>query len=337
MERETKLKHVPLRDLFWCFCQGVAKMKILIIGAGEISREYIKALRPLGVRDISVLSRSPDSSKAVQRQYPFVESFSGGEKTLRKIVDDYEAFIVAVPIEYLLAYLYLLAEYGKQLVLIEKPVALQSTDLELFLHQHPRVEAVVGLNRLYFPSILTLRRQLQKEGITSAQFSFTEWIHRIDSNKYDSEVLRLWGVSNCIHVISTVFSIIGSPKEMSSFVSGRDVISWHPSGSSFTGSGISQAGVPFSYHSDWRSAGRWSMTFYTPEGCYQLSPMEELRFCKKGSVTFETIVPLYQGEVKCGFAEMLRRWINQQHDNDLVTLPDLLLYLRTIERIFHYV
>jgi len=311
-------------------------MKILIIGAGEISKEYVRALQSLGETDIAILSKTLQSAQNIQQQFDLPQSFGGGEKTLRKIVDDFEAFIVAVPIEYLLDYLYLLTEFGRQHILVEKPVVLHSQELEQFLRQYPDSRATVGLNRLYFPSIVTLGRRLMDEGITSAQFSFTEWVHRIDPNHYHPKVLQSWGVSNCIHVIATVFHIIGCPKEMSCFVSGQNVIPWHPGGAVFSGGGLSETGVPFSYLSDWCSAGRWSLSCNTTMGSYQLAPMEELLFCRKGQMGFETIVPRWQGELKCGFSEMLQRWLAPNRENDLVLLPKVLEYVRSIEKIFYY-
>ena len=51
-------------------------------------------------------------------------------------------------------------------------------------------------------------------------------------------------------------------------------------------------GIPFSYHANWESAGRWNIEIMTKKGKYRLSPLEELHFCKLGEISWKKI-PLY--------------------------------------------
>jgi hypothetical protein len=180
-----------------------------------------------------------------------------------------------------------------------------------------------------------MKEILESQELTSVEFSFTEWVHRIDQNKFSINELNLWGVSNCIHVIATVFNIIGAPQKLNSYVTGKDGIEWHPSGSVFVGSGITEKGVSFSYSSDWLSAGRWSITFRTKDGSYQLSPMEALTFCPKGTIQEIEIIENWSGNIKCGFEKMLENWINEEKDA-LISISDLKDYVEIIENIFKY-
>ena len=102
---------------------------------------------------------------------------------------------------------------------------------------------------------------------------------RIDFEKDEPEVYQRWGISNSLHVISMVFDLIGLPKEITSKQSGKT--SWHDSGSIFTGNGISENNIPFSYHADWESAGRWGIEIMTKEHAYRLMPLENLYVRKK--------------------------------------------------------
>tara|TARA_B100000073_G_scaffold118752_1_gene96125 strand:- start:7015 stop:7488 length:474 start_codon:yes stop_codon:yes gene_type:complete len=123
------------------------------------------------------------------------------------------------------------------------------------------------------------------------------------------EVMRYWGASNCIHVLSTVFDLIGKPISLSSNSSGFDDIDWHPSGSIFCGSGITERDVLFSYMSDWGSAGRWTITIRTDKGAYFLEPMETLQFLPKGTVEREMLVAQSTTLEKCGLPAMLDMWL----------------------------
>ncbi len=311
--------------------------KLLLVGSGQIAHEYVKALRATGVSDISVLSQHANRSKAFAEQYGLVNSFGGGKATLEAIGAGFDGIVLAASIPALLELLETCCiSAPNAAVLVEKPLALSRSALALFLQRYPQCAAQIALNRLYFPSLARMREVLGNEPVTSVQFSFTEWIDRIDPSMYDSEVLARWGVANCIHVISTVFDTIGLPSQIAASVGGQGRIKWHPSGSVFTGSGIAGGSVPFSYQSDWTSAGRWSIRFYTERGCYILEPMEEIKFVAKG-----TIVPIqhmspYTGPTKCGFEPMLRTWLNASVAGPRVTVAGLVDHLKVVEAIFGY-
>lgn len=284
--------------------------KILLIGAGEIADEYVRAFFALGVKNIHVMSRTAVSAEAFCKTWKLAATPAHSRDYIAAHARDYDGVVVASPVETLLPYLFDLAAAGAKRILVEKPVALRAQKLDAFLAEHRTAPVMVALNRLFFPSVETLRRQLQAEPVRSAEFSFTEWVHRIQPEKYSPAVLARWGAANCIHVIATAFDLIGAPRKLSAQVAGAADIAWHPAGSNFAGSGVTDADALFSYSADWMSAGRWSLTVRTARGSYQLEPMEQLTFCPKGSVTREVVVPNWAGATKCGFVEMLTHWMS---------------------------
>ena len=310
-------------------------MKILLIGAGEIAQEYVKTLLAMGISEIHILSRTEASAIKLCDKYSLEKAYGGGDETLDTIIDKFDAFIIATPIESLLPYLKKLTIAGKEKVLVEKPVSLSSYELNKFIAEFPKCSADVALNRLYFPSVQEMKKISEQQIITSVEFSFTEWIHRIDTEKFSDVELQRWGISNCIHVIATVFNIAGLPDKISTYVSNRNKIDWHSSGTVFTGAGITQAGIPFSYNSDWSSAGRWSITIRTTSGSYHFSPMEGMNYCPKGSITIENIVPVWESDIKCGFQPMLKAWL-EGDKRSLVSIAELKKYIDVIETIFKY-
>lgn len=310
-------------------------MKILLIGAGGIAQEYVKALRTLGVSQIDVLSRRKESAEAFRQTWSLGRAFGGGQDTLPGIARDYDAAIVASPIETLLPYLRDLLQLGVKKVLVEKPVALSAPQLDRFLSDHSGAPVMVALNRLFFPSVQELRRRLLDEPARSAEFSFTEWVHRINTEQYRPEVLARWGSANCIHVTATVFDLIGLPSVLNGQRGGAGDIAWHPAASIFAGSGVSSTGTLFSYGSDWGSAGRWSITVRTSLGSYHLEPMEALSFCAKGTVAREVLVPAWSGETKCGFVEMLGCWLKSDEVDPRFGLQRLRDHLAVVDNILY--
>jgi len=310
-------------------------MKMLLIGAGGIAQEYVKALRKLGVGQIDVLSRRKELAEAFRQTWSLGRAFGGGQETLPGIARDYDAAIVASPIETLLPYLRDLLQLGATKVLVEKPVALSAPELDPFLADHAGAPVMVALNRLFFPSVQELRRRLVQEPVRSAEFSFTEWVHRINTEQYRPEVLARWGAANCIHVTSTVFDLIGMPRVLNGQRGGAGDIAWHPAASIFAGSGVSSTGALFSYGSDWGSAGRWSVAVRTSAGSYHLEPMEALAFCPKGTVTRDVLLPAWSGDTKCGFVEMLRYWLQTDVIDERYGLRRLRDHLAVVDRILY--
>ncbi|HWV40187.1 Gfo/Idh/MocA family oxidoreductase [Pseudorhodoplanes sp.] len=309
--------------------------KILLIGAGEIAHEYVRALFALGVKDIHVMSRTMASAEAFCETWDLMPAQANDNAFLPARARYYDGIIVASPVRTLLPYIEVLADAGARRVLVEKPVGLRASDLDGFLTKYPDAPVTVALNRLFFPSIAALREKLSTEPVRSAEFSFTEWVHRIAPEKYSSDVLERWGAANCIHVIATAFDLIGMPRELDARTSGAGDIEWHPAGSNFVGSGVTETGALFSYSSDWMSAGRWSLTIRTARGAYKLEPMEQLSFCPKGSVNYEVLVPNWAGSTKCGFVEMVSHWMSAPGPDVRVSLPRLRQHLAVVGSILY--
>ena len=99
--------------------------------------------------------------------------------------------------------------------------------------------------------------------------------------------LKKWGIANSLHPISMAFELIGFPKTFRFHQFGS--LDWHPSGSIFVGSGISEKNIPFSYHADWNSAGRWGIEIMTRKNAYRLISLEELFKCKIDTDNWEKI------------------------------------------------
>lgn len=310
---------------------------VLIIGAGYIAKEYAIALSKLKIRDVVILGKSEKNLQKF-KQFSNFEIIAGGYEANLSKMSKKDLVIIATPIQELVKTTKKVIENGHKVILIEKPGSVFKNDL-LELEKIIKKEKVrVAYNRFFYPSFHKLLSLVENEGgITSCKFDFTEWLHTIEVEKYDSKICNRWGISNSLHVISMALGLIGMPKEISAHQYGS--LEWHQAGSIFVGSGISQKNIPFSYHANWGGGGRWGIEVITRENMYRLSPLEKLFVSKKGSVGWEE-VPVQNAflDVKEGIAEEIATMLNIELDKKIgmITLKDAIEFNKIAEVIFGY-
>lgn len=270
--------------------QNFKKNSVILIGTGLIAQQYALALNQMKINNVQVISDSKKNGDKFCKKFGFKKHFSGGyEKNLQNL-DESDLVIVLLPIHLLYNATKKLLKNNFTNLLVEKPGSLYSSELLQLSKTITNQNVRIGYNRLLYPSFLKLKSILSTKEISSCSFEFTEWVHKIMFNKYASNVYQRWGISNTLHLISMAFELIGMPKKIISQQHGE--LDWHKSGSSFVGSGISKSHIPFSYHADWKSAGRWNIEIMTKIGKYGFSPLEELHFCKLGETSWKKI-PVY--------------------------------------------
>ena len=133
------------------------------------------------------------------------------------------------------------------------------------------------------------------------------------------------------------FELIGMPKEISTYQNGK--LEWHPSGSIFVGSGISENNIPFSYHANWNGGGRWGIEVITKNNIYRLIPLEKLFKQSKGSTDWtEILINNAFPDVKTGFAEEIAVMLSDELDEKIgmVSLKKAFEYNKLAEMIFGY-
>lgn len=311
---------------------------VLIIGAGYIANQYAQALSDMGIKNVTIISKNQETSSKICDQYGFKSLFGGYENNLPNL-SKMDLVIVATPVSLLLPAAQLALENGQINILIEKPGSLYFQDLILLSKKFPDANIRIAYNRLQYPNFHLLKELSNNEGgITSCNFTFTEWLDRIDFSKYTPLELERWGIANSLHVISMAFELIGLPKIFTPYQFGK--LDWHPSGSIFVGSGISEKNIPFSYHADWNSSGRWGIEIMTKENSYRLIPLEELYVCKKNSTIWKKVqFSITCPNLKQGFLEQLSLMFKKdsKHNDNLVSIEKAIEFNKIAEKIFGYV
>jgi hypothetical protein len=155
--------------------------------------------------------------------------------------------------------------------------------------------------------------------------------------RFPAEELARWGISNSLHVVSMAHGLIGWPSTWHAHRAG--VLRWHPTGAIFVGSGLSAHDIPFSYHADWGSTGRWSVEVHTRVSSYRLCPLEKVfrRIAATADWT-EQPVRAYAPQVKAGLVEQVAALFRQEVREvlPLVSLRDAAALTRYGEAVFGY-
>ena len=262
---------------------------IWLIGAGQMAVDYHKVLNDLDV-PYMVVGRGESSAKSFKIKTG-IKPFVGGLKTfLSENPKKCTHAIVAVGVELLAETTKQLLKYGIKNILVEKPGGLNKEEIESVakLTTEKDANVFVAYNRRFYASVLKAKEIIEMDGgVTSFNFEFTEWSHKIEPLKTAEGVKENWFLANSTHVVDLAFYLGGQPIEISSFVSGG--LDWHPSGSIFSGAGLSERGALFSYQANWESAGRWSVEMLTKEHRLILRPLEKLQIQKRGSVKVDFV------------------------------------------------
>jgi predicted dehydrogenase len=313
------------------------KKSVLLIGAGGMARQYAIALKEMNISDVTIFSRTEENAIKLSTEFNF-SYVSGDLLDLLKNMNQKDLVIIATSIESLVPITKLVIQNNQKNILVEKPGSVYFQDL-LELHQINNNSRIrIAYNRLTYPNFYKLKNLILNEGgITSCNFNFTEQLGGIDFTRSSDEIYHRWGISNSLHVISMVFELIGFPKEFLFYQSGK--LDWHPTGSVFVGSGLSEKNIPFSYHADWGSSGRWGIEIMTNENAYKLVSLEQLFVCPKNSFSWESVsfdIPF--PDVKQGISEEIAVMLYPELEENipLISLEKAAQFNQIAEKILGY-
>ena len=251
--------------------------------------DYIKALDALKV-SYQVIGRGNASAKDCEDKTGVKVITGGLENYLSDCKDIPATAIVAVGVEQLANVTKMLLHNGVKKILVEKPGGLNVDEIRSVYKQTKKrnAEVYVAYNRRFYASTLKAQEIIREDGgVRSFHFEFTEWSHEIVKIKKAPGVKENWLLVNSSHVIDLAFFLCGKPKEISCYVGGE--LDWHPSGSIFTGAGISEKDALFSYQADWGAPGRWSVEVLTRKHRLIFRPLEELKVQNIGAVHIEDV------------------------------------------------
>jgi predicted dehydrogenase len=284
-----------------------------------MSKDYVNVLKALYKEEFLVVGRSEGGAKAFQQDMS-VDVVAGGlDLFLRSSPKIPDMVIVAVSVEELAPVTSKLLNYGVKRILLEKPGGLDSAEISKISEKSlsSKSDVYVAYNRRFYSSVATAKKLIDQDGgVSSFNFELTEWSHAIDPSKKSDSTMKAWFLANTSHVVDMAFYLGGKPEKLSAYSSGG--LSWHPSGSKYSGSGETTEGALFSYFGDWEAPGRWAVEISTSKHRYFFRPLEQLWVQKKGSIQIEQY-DLNDGidkEFKPGLYRQVEAFIN----NDTLAL-----------------
>jgi hypothetical protein len=297
------------------------KYKVLLVGAGYMAEEYVKVLNHLKI-DFDLVGNGKKKVKILEKIYNRKFFWGGIEKFNFKT--QYTHCAICVNEKKIFKVVRSIAKTNIKNILVEKPGGDNLSEIQKInkLSKLKNLKIYIGYNRRFYETILFLKKKIvQDKGIISANFSFTEWTDKILKLKYENDIYRKWFYFNSLHILDLVFYLIGWPKKINC-LSGKNLSPFTKS--TFVGSGITKKNIFFSYHSNWNSAGRWSINIYTKKNRIILSPLEKVLIQKKNHIVVEEkkFKKKYDDKFKPGIGYMLEAFIIKKNKKSLQTYED---------------
>ena len=288
---------------------------ILIVGAGYMAQEYFNYLVTTN-NFLTVIGRKKKKIKFNQKKYKNVSMSYGGIEKSKIDFKQFSHAIVAVNEKYCLSVVSLLIKNKIQNILIEKPGAKNIHELKKLqkIESRSKSKIYIAYNRRFYESVKFVKDLVKKDkGITSTTFSFTEWIDKIKSAKFEKYLMKKWFYFNSLHLIDLIFYLIGDPKLI---FSKSDKKNKNFTKSLYLGFGISKKNIHFSYHSNWESAGRWEILLYTKKRKVILSPLEKVQIQNRNSAKIEFLKfnSMRDEKFKPGIPGMIDSFLSSKKD-----------------------
>lgn len=315
--------------------------KILLVGSGNIAVTYAQILRDMDQK-FEVIGRGQFSANKFQQQVDKVVLLGGLEESFHKLKTDFTHAIIATPIDTLLNNALFLMEKGVKQLLIEKPAAVSMEGIQCIAEAASayNCNVYIAYNRRFYASVKEAEKRIMHEGgLKSVVFEFTEWSHIIEKNQTSEYKLSNWFMVNSTHLVDLAFYFAGKPHELRSFVQNK--LPWHPKGSIFTGAGITEKGILFSYHANWAAPGSWKLELMTNQSRYIFRPLEKLKVQPIGQVNEEEIKinDHLDEKYKPGFFNQVETFLTLNHNdvNKLLSIHEAIKLFEIYEQMINKV
>ena len=264
-------------------------MNLLLIGTGRMARAYAPVLAAHTVGIIAV-GRSKEGSAQFQKDTG-IDTTSGGITRWRKTASSIPTHaIVAVDDAASPHVAQELIDIGVTHILLEKPGALSRKELLDLQKKAQKSGAAVhiGYNRRFLASVQKAQEIIKADGgVISFHFEFNERTtqpERIAAMNIPEKTVEHWFVANSTHVVDLALFLAGNPLALSGFTAKGPLWATQDHATLFTGAGITDRDVPFSYYANWEIDGPWLVEIQTSKRKLILNPLEKLTAEKDGTI-----------------------------------------------------
>ena len=299
-------------------------MKTILVGFGDIAPKHLEVLREFNCEVIGIVARNYDKAIIKGKEHGIDKVY----KTIDNIsADEFDFFTILVSPENNHEVLKQVIPFKKP-ILIEKPVTFSSKSLNNIIdfNKKYRCNIMVAMNRRFYSVFHKGLKYLEEKDkkIDSIVVEAPERFSDINLPKFSDIIRKNWMFSNSIHCIDLIRFFGGDIKKIETNSEPRK----------FTYSAIGHCSndVEFTYISNWKSPGSWSITAYSDKTKITYSPLENGTILENNEK--QTISSSEEDmKFKPGFYSQLDHFISNVIPGNKITWPasDLIDHRKTIE------
>ena len=308
--------------------------KVFLIGPGYMGREYCKVLLAQGYTPI-VIGRGEKSANRFTEETGIRVDWLDLDLALKEIDEIYGYAIVASTEESQADNTMALIRAGVKNILLEKPGGMFISDLEKVSKMAIKYNAnvYIAYNRRFYASTDRALQIISEDGgVRTAVFEITEWSNVIGnavknrSTDIKEEILS----SNSSHVIDLFMLFCGEPVDYKCYVKSDPLLVWHKTGCIYTGAGVTNKGILFSYHADWNAPGRWGLELLTMKHRIIFKPMEQLKIQNINSVEITNVAidDDLDKKFKPGLYKHVESFMNDMDDKKKITVHEQVEHMK---------
>ena len=311
------------------------KLKILIIGAGNIAKQHLIVFDKLiDLKNSWIYSRTNSKSKKLAQSFSMKHIENNYELFIEKNKKNIDGIFILVSINQIFVTSKKILKF-KIPVFIEKPPGLDIKELSELnsLSKKYKTSNLVGYNRRYYSIVQKLKKEIKNEKIISAHVEAHERYWILKKKIKDKSYLKNWTYANTSHVLNLLLFLLGDFKKVISI-----------SKNNFYGKNIEvntaalielKKKVFVTFKSNWNVPGGWLIKIFCNRNTYTLDPLERCTIINKKFEKKEIKSEKYDELNKNGFflqAKLFLKIINRKkYYNDLV---NILSTYKLIKKIF---
>jgi len=312
------------------------QLKIAVIGAGAMARRHLEVLRSLPeAQVVAISSRGIEKLEKVAEDFSIAQRFQNNEEMLKTTRPD--AVIIAVSASNVHDVTLSCMKRGLS-GLLEKPPGLTAVQTEVLLETSRPANAhyMVGLNRRFYSVIQNARKLVDDSGgLVSVLVQYTENMSAVRAaSLHPPEVLQHWMAADGIHCIDLLRFFGGEVASVHALTS-----AWRDTSPNSFGALIRfTSGAIGHFVSNWTAPGRWEATLYGLDIRVDLSPLEDGKATRRGTIVSQVPKEDVDIKFKPGLYEQDKYFVshvrqNQQIERPAANLEDALGTMRLVETI----
>jgi predicted dehydrogenase len=305
-------------------------LRTIVIGFGDIAPKHLEVLKEFNCEVAGIVTRNYDRA-IIKAKNHGIKAY----KTIDSIsFKELDFFTILVSPESNLEILKQIIPFKKP-ILIEKPVTFNSKSLTELIDFNKKYHSniMVAMNRRFYSVFHKGLKYLEENDkkISSVVIEAPERFSDINLPKFSDIVRKNWMFSNSIHCIDLIRFFGGDIRKIDTNSEPRKFV--------YSAIGHCDKDVEFTYISNWKSPGSWSVTLYADNVRIMYNPLEKGTILENNEK--KEIIPDKEDTLfKPGFYFQLKHFIENIVNNNKFVWPasDLIDHNKTmelVEAIYH--